>query len=101
MYTYLHNRLHWIKYINKSRKTAIFEAQLPIRFDSLPLNDRNLLLQMRVFAVVALLAVCAAEEEYGARLGGLKPSQLLKSYQGFVNDVVRTDDAYRSVNMCL
>merc|ERR1711970_1660077 len=43
-----------------------------------------------------MIARCAADSlEYGTRLGNLKPIHLLKSYQGFVNDFVRNDDAYK------
>jgi len=47
-------------------------------------------------AVVAALAVARGDTSpYGARQGRLQPTQLLRSYQGFVNDFVRTNDAYR------
>jgi len=53
---------------------------------------------MKMFAILAfcMIARCAADSlEYGTRLGNLKPIHLLKSYQGFVNDFVRNDDAYK------
>jgi len=52
-----------------------------------------------VLAAVALAAAVAVARcdtaPYGSRQGRLQPTQLLKSYQGFVNDFVRTNDAYR------
>jgi len=52
---------------------------------------------MKVFILATcLVAACsAASLEYGARQGKLKPTQLLKSYQGFVNDFHRTGDTYQ------
>jgi len=53
---------------------------------------------MKMFAILffCIIASSSAESaEYGKRLGSLKPFQLLKSYEGFVNDFVRTNDAYK------
>merc|ERR1712121_93838 len=50
---------------------------------------------MKMLAVLALAAACAAAPEFGARQGKLKPVHLLSNFEGFVNDFERTDDTYR------
>ncbi|KAF2366152.1 Insect cuticle protein [Trinorchestia longiramus] len=49
-----------------------------------------------VFVLLCVFAgSLAVPSDYGARQGKLKPTQLLRSYQGFVNNFYRKKDAYR------
>ncbi|XP_018014730.1 nucleolin [Hyalella azteca] len=51
---------------------------------------------VRASTLVCLVAACfAVPADFGAREGKLKPTQLLRSYKGFVNDFYRKNDAYR------